>query len=116
MNLKNQLLSPVQLDPVTVQILGGEFSVLRLTAGRLNEHDKAIRKHRENQDGEKLNTAAAQLLLDSIVDEDNQPMSASVTPAELMAAQTPVAINSAVAKLMQINFMGEEAEAAAKKD
>jgi len=116
MNFKKQLLNPVQLDPVNVKILGGEFSILRLTAARLNEHDKTIKKYQKDQDGEQLNTAAALIVLDSILDEDNKPMSDSVTPADLMAAQTPMAINSAVLKIMSINFMGEDAEKAAKKD
>lgn len=116
MNLKQQLLTPVQLDPVTVTILGGEHSILRLTAGRLNEHDKASKKHQENQDGEKLNIEAAKLLLDSILDENNKPMSESITPAELMSVQTPIAINSAVMKIMNVNFINEDAEVLAKKD
>jgi len=115
MNLKSQLLKPVELSPVTVTILGGEFPVRRLTAARLSEHDKLVRKYQEDNNGEQLNTQAAQLVLDSILDENNQPMSVSVKPADLMEVHTPLAINSAVAKLIQINFLSEDAEDTAKK-
>lgn len=116
MNIKQQLLKPAQLDAVTVNMLGGEFSVLRLTAGRLNDYDKAVKKYQASQDGEKLNIESAKLLLDSILDEKNQPMSKSVTPSELMNVQTPIAIKSAVMKVMQLNYIDEDAELIAKKD
>lgn len=115
MSIKNQLLNPAQLAPIAVTILGAEYNVRRLTTGRLNDYDKTTRKHQAAQDGEQLNATAAQLVLDSILDEDSKPMSETVSASELMDAQTPGAINAAVLKLMTINYMGEDAESAAKK-
>ncbi|HDY8168867.1 TPA: hypothetical protein RQK98_004196 [Vibrio vulnificus] len=115
MDLKSQLLQTTELSPVTVTMLGGEFPVRRLTAARLNHHDKTVKKYQAEQNGEQLNTAAAQLVLDSILDENGQPMSESVTPADLMAVHTPMAINAAVSKLIQVNFLGDDAEDDAKK-
>ncbi|MBS9903246.1 hypothetical protein [Vibrio alginolyticus] len=116
MNLKSQLLKPAELSPVTVTMLGGEFPVRRLTAARLSAHDKAVRKHQKEQDGEQLNIVAAQLVLDSILDENNQPMSESVSTNDLMEVHTPMAINVAVSALIQVNYLGEDAEVSAKKD
>ncbi len=115
MSLKAQLLQPVALSAVTVTMFGGEYPVRRLTTARLNQHDKAVKKYTEAQDGEKLNTAAAQLVLDSILDENNHPMSESVTPAELMDIHSPLAINAAMKKLIQVNYLSGDAEDMAKK-
>lgn len=116
MSLKSQLLSPLALAPVTVTLLGGEYPVQRLTASRLSQHDKEVKKHTKAQDGEKLNAEAAQLVLDSILDENGEPMSKSVTAKDLMNVHTPVAINAAVGQLIKINYLGADAEDEAKKD
>lgn len=116
MNLKSQLLKPAQLTPVTLKIMGGEFPVRRLTAARLNQYDKAIKKHQKTQDGEQLNTCSAQLIIDSVLDENNQPMAESVTAADLMAVHSPVVINAAISAITKLNFLGEDAEEEAKKD
>lgn len=115
MNLKSKLLKPEQLTPVQLEVMGGVFPVRRLTAARLNQHDKALRKHQADQDGEQLNICSAQLVLDSILDEDNNPMADSVSAEQLMAAHSPVVINAAVSAITRLNFLGEEAEQAAKK-
>jgi len=43
MDLKSLLLKTTELSPVTVTMLGGEFPVRRLTAARLNQHDKTVK-------------------------------------------------------------------------
>ncbi|HCE2429426.1 TPA: hypothetical protein NGU10_001474 [Vibrio parahaemolyticus] len=116
MNLKSKLLTPVELAPVTVSILGDEFPARRLTAACLSEHDKLVRKYQADNNGEKLNIQAAKLILDSILDENNRPMSESVKPADLMAIHTPLAINAAVTKIININYLSDDAEDTAKKD
>jgi len=115
MNLKTQLLKPEQITPSILKIMGGEYPVRRLTAARLNQHDKEIKKHQKEQDGEQLNTSSAQLVLDSLLDEKNHPMSESVTATELMEAHSPLVINAAISVLTRFNFIGEEAEEEAKK-
>ncbi|HAS6480594.1 TPA: hypothetical protein GRR64_23845 [Vibrio parahaemolyticus] len=116
MNLKSQLLNVPKLAPVTVTVLGGEFPARRLSAARLNKHDKSMHEFQATQDAEKLNKAAAQFLLDSLLDENDQPMSESVTAEDLMEVHTMVAIQAAVNKLVQLNFLGDDAEDEAKKD
>lgn len=116
MNLKSQLLNGPKLAPVAVTVLGGEFPARRLSAARLNKHDKSMREFQTSQDAEKLNKAAAQFLLDSLLDEEDQPMSESVTAEDLMEVHTMVAINAAVNNLVQLNFLGDDAEDEAKKD
>lgn len=115
MNLKSQLLKAVELAPITLTMLGGEFPVRRLTAARLNQYDKSVKKYQAEQNGEQLTTEAAKLVLDSILDESNKPMSESVTADQLMSVQTPMAINAAVQKLIHVNYLGDDAEAEAKK-
>lgn len=116
MNIKSQLLKPVSLSTVTVTMFDGEFKVKRLTTARLNQHDKEVKKHTETQNGEKLNTAAAKLVLDSILDENDLPLSESVTPEQLMEIHTPLAINAAMRQIIQVNYLGKDAEETAKKD
>jgi len=115
MNLKKQLLKPALQTAIKLSLFGAEYPVRHLTASRLNLHDKAIKKHQADQDGEALNTCSAQLVLDSLVDEDNQPMADSITPEQLMDLYSPVQINDAVSAITRLNFLGEEAEQAAKK-
>ncbi|PSW53018.1 hypothetical protein [Photobacterium leiognathi] len=114
MSIKSQLLTPIKQTPISITILGGEYNVTRLTAARLNSYDKDIKKHQADNNGEKLNEASAALVLDSIIDEDGLPMSSSVSTSDLMCVHTPTAINAAVTRLIQLNFMGEGAEAEAK--
>lgn len=116
MNLKSKLLKPALRKTVMLSIMGDAFPVRHLTASRLNQHDKDIRKHQKAQDGEQLNTCSAQLVLDSILDEKGEPMSNSVTPAELMESHSPLDINAAISAITKLNFLGEETEQAAKKD
>lgn len=114
MSIKDQLLTPLAITPVTVSMLGGEFNVTRLTAARLNQFDKQVKKFQASQDGNKLNIEAAQLVLDSVLDENNTPLSATTTADDLMVVHTPTAINAAMTRLLQLNFMSEGAEQEAK--
>lgn len=114
MSIKTQLLTPLKQTPITVTILGSEYDVTRLTTARLNSYDKQIKKHQSDNNGEKLNEESAQLVLDSMLDEDGIPLSASVTANDLMTAHTPTAINAAVARLIKLNFMADGAEQEAK--
>lgn len=115
MNIKAQLLKPISLSTVTIPMFDGEYQVKRLTTARLNQHEKEVKKHTETQDGEKLNTAAAQLVLDSILDEKEQPLSETVKPSELMEIHSPLAINAAMRQIIQVNYLGQDAEDTAKK-
>ncbi|MDW1950437.1 hypothetical protein R7P34_12870 [Vibrio sp. 780] len=116
MKAKDLLLSPEQPVPVTRTLLGGEFKLIRLTAESLSLYDKKRQQYSEEQDADKLNENSAQLVLDSILDDDGVPMSKSVSPKELLAVKTMTSINSATRVILTMNYMVEGSEEAAKKD
>ncbi|EGQ8125751.1 MULTISPECIES: hypothetical protein [Vibrio harveyi group] len=115
MNAKDLLLSLDQPVPVTRTLLGGEFKIIRMTAERLSQYEKKRKKYSEEQDVDKLNEAVAQLVLDSILDDNGLPMSQSVKPKELLAVKTMTSIESAIRVITAVNYMAEGSEEAAKK-
>ncbi|MBE3936097.1 hypothetical protein HJ150_15690 [Vibrio parahaemolyticus] len=62
-----------------------------------------------------MNEAVAQLVLDSILDDNGVPMSQSVKPKELLAVKTMTSIESAIRVITAVNYMAEGSEEAAKK-
>ena len=116
MNLKEQLLQSTDLTPVHVTLLGCEYRIKRLTAAQLSQHDKYVRQYQSDSNVEQLNLVAAQMILDSILDEKGLPMAKSVKASELMDVHTPLAINSAVSELIKVNYLSDDAEVTAKKD
>ncbi|HBC3857015.1 hypothetical protein [Vibrio parahaemolyticus] len=116
MNAKDLLLSPEKPVPVTRTLLGGEFQLTRLTAERLSQYDKKRHKYSEEQDADKLNENSAQLVLESVLDDNGVPMSKSVTAKELLAVKTMTSINAATRVILTMNYMVEGSEEVAKKD
>ncbi|MCV6612445.1 MAG: hypothetical protein OIF55_16915 [Amphritea sp.] len=116
MSLKQALLTPVNLAPVTVTAFDAEFKVQRLATARLTEFHARQKELQAANDGEGLNQLAAGLVLHSLLDENGNPMIESVTIDELLAAQPPVAINAALTSVMQANYATSEGLEDAKKD
>lgn len=116
MSIKALLLTPETPVPVTRTLLGGEFDLIRLPADRLSQFEQKRIQYSKEQNPDKLNENTALLVLDSIIDENGNPMSQSVKPKELLKTKTVGAINAAMSVVLKLNYMAEGAEEAAKKD
>lgn len=116
MSLKTQLLTAVVLAPVEVSVLGGTFPARRMTTAILNDYEKSQQAMRSDMNGEGLNRTAAEFVLSSLLDEEGEPMSESVTADELMKVHIPGSINAAASKLLQLNYATLEGVEDAKKD
>lgn len=114
--IKEKLLGGIKQSTTTITIFGDEYKVRRLTTSRLNAHDKALKASQQDADSERLNGAAALLVLDSMLDEDDSPLSSTVTPEQLMDVYSPSDINHAMSEIIRINFLGIDAEDVAKKN
>ncbi|CAK2050810.1 Phage tail protein [Vibrio crassostreae] len=115
MSLKALLLTPETPVPVTRTLLGGEFELIRLPADRLSQFEKNRVKYSQEQDADKLNDNTALLVLDSIIDEDGNPMSQAVKPKELLKTKSIAAINAAMSVVLKLNYMADGAEEEAKE-
>ena len=116
MSIKALLLAPETPVPVTRTLLGGEFDLIRLPADRLSQFEQKRIQYSQEQNPDKLNENTALLVLDSIIDENGNPMSQFVKPKELLKTKTVGAINAAMSVVLKLNYMAEGAEEAAKKD
>lgn len=116
MSIKSKLLKPVVLATLKAQILGDEFEIKRLSVARLNRYNKSIVAAQNGDTTIDVNGESAALILDSIVDEKGVPASESVSVDEFLEAHTAKALQAAVNKIINLNFMGEKAEVEAKND
>ncbi|MCE2597200.1 hypothetical protein K6Y31_20715 [Motilimonas cestriensis] len=114
-SLKGLLLAAEKQSDRTINVLGHDFPVRRLTAARLAEFEQEQKNASDQNSGDAANRAAAGLVLESLLDESGQPMSATTTVDELLQAKSPASINSAMSELLKLNFMAEGASTKAKK-
>jgi len=116
MTLKNKLLAPPKRPPIQVNMLEGKFPVQRMSTARLGEIDADMADLRDKGIAEDINLYTAGVILDSILDEKEKPMSKSVKPQQLLETYDPGQIAAALNAVFQANYGGQEGAEAAKKD
>ena len=116
MTLKSKLLSPPKRPPVQVKMLAGVFPVQRMTTARLSEIDAKMDQLRGEGINDEINLYTASVILDSILDEKEKPMSKSVKPMQLLEAYDPEQISKALTEIFKANYGGLEGAEEAKKD
>lgn len=114
MTIKDQLLNPGAGPRVPIHILGADYDICRLSAARMASYSKTISQLAEKEDSSGLNTQAAELILESIIDEQDQPLSQSIEPSALVERYSAADLQVAIRQLMKVNYMTEEAEQTAK--
>ncbi len=116
MSIKNQLVkSGGNFSTATVSILGGKFKIQRKSAAFLSETEKKI-KTALQECPESLTAVNAELILSSILEEDNKPLLETMTVDELIELFTPADIAAAYKEILKSNFMSNEAKEQAEKN
>lgn len=115
MSVKDSLLKPTPQPTEKVAMFGGEFPVRRLSAARVQAFIKDQTRAQEQNEYEEIVTLGAQLVLDSIVDDNGTPLSTEVTAEQLLELYSHGQISAALDAVMDVNYLSERSKAAAKK-
>lgn len=102
MNLKSKLLAAKKRKPVTVEIFGDKYQIMRLPAARIAAHENKMAKVAEQAD--KVLDLTCRLILESIVDEKGVAAKVNTTPSELLEAYCPAELVNAMETIIKSNF------------